>query len=159
MHKLFQVILYKSYKRINSEREMLRRIAYQRAPLNTATSSLYSRGLVHPRVVATQSCALARAGPSLQQRGYFQQPKNYPKIDIREFKDRTKAFEVTEQIEVESQKLNENRFTTLAYIRSVQLEFFKWSNSILFSEKKKSDDGVPEGFEKFLKRTRKGSKP
>ena len=138
---------------------MLRRIAYQTAPLNATTSALSARGLVHSRVAAAQSCTFARAGPSLQNRGYFQQPKNCPKIEIREFEDRTKAFEVTEQVGMESQTFNENRFTTSAYLRSIQLEFFKWSNGVLFSEKKKGDDGVPEGFQKFLKKTRIGSKP
>merc|ERR1712086_300757 len=109
-----------------------------------------ARGLVHSRVAAARSCTFARAGPSLQNRGYFQQPKNCPKIEIRE-------FEVTEQVGMESQTFNENRFTTSAYLRSIQLEFFKWSNGVLFSEKKKGDDGVPEGFQKFLKKTRRGS--
>lgn len=63
--------------------------------------------------------------------------------------------QVSEQIS----ESNQNSFTTFSYIRAVQRNILLNAQSILnFSKKDKDEnENVPEGFKKFLKKTRRSA--
>lgn len=84
---------------------------------------------------------------------------------MREFKDGSKAIELTAEqqgvIESGAKEATPQQqpYTTFNYIRTVQYNFLMQARNAVFlsKEKKDEDDDVPEGFRKFLKKTRKGA--
>lgn len=111
----------------------------------------------------------AQPAPLVLSRHFSLKPSNTymdeSKFSVRTFKDGNKAIELVEQhteaVEATLDKQAKQTvapFTTFNFIRTVQHNIMMQAQGIFMSKEKKDDDDVPEGFQKFLKKARKGTK-